>query len=246
MTSSDPYAECPELRGRITPPEQSFFRNFTAERMFRDFPQLEEHRGWPYSDPVREGLRRAALEEHSGDLWVFAYGSLMWDPAFHFAEVRRASVAGYARRMILKEWRGARGTREAPGLMASLDHGTGCDGLAFRITADLVDPETDNLFRREMIAPGYHAQFVETQTQSGTVQALTFVANHDVADTVGDLSRDEQIKWIAQGEGFLGTSRDYLANIVSQFSALGINDEYCVELLRDVDARIQTTSEARS
>ena len=28
------------------------------------------------------------------DLWVFAYGSLMWNPGFHFGEVRRACLPG--------------------------------------------------------------------------------------------------------------------------------------------------------
>jgi len=237
VTTNDPYFHCPELRGRITPPEQSFFRDFTAERIFREFPQMEEHRDWPYPDPVREALRHDALADHQGDLWVFAYGSLMWDPAFHFAEVRHAVVEGYQRRMILKEWRGARGTREAPGLMASLDVGHRCEGLAFRIPQDRVDAETDNLFRREMIAPGYHAQFVDTQIAPDRVSALTFVADHSVDEIVADLPRDDQIAWIAQGEGFLGTSRDYLANIVSQFAALGIEDAECAALLRDVDAR---------
>ncbi|WP_147126861.1 gamma-glutamylcyclotransferase [Shimia ponticola] len=238
MTENDPYAHCPELRGLIKPPEQSFFRDFTAERLFRDFPQMEEHRSWPYPDPVREALRRDALAEHDGDLWVFAYGSLMWDPAFHFAEVRHAMVKGFQRRMILQDWRGARGTRQAPGLMASLDIGHRCEGLAFRIAQDRVEAETENLFRREMIAPGYHAVFVDAQINPETVPALTFVADHSVDEIMPDLSREQQIEWIAQGQGFLGTSRDYLANIVSQFAALGIEDAECAALLRDVDARI--------
>lgn len=238
MTESDPYAHCPELRGLIKPPEQSFFRDFTAERLFRDFPQMEEHRDWPYPDPVREALRRDALADHDGDLWLFAYGSLMWDPAFHFAEVRHARVEGYERRMILQDWRGARGTRQAPGLMASLDIGHRCEGLAFRILQDQVEAEMQNLFRREMIAPGYHAVFVDTYIDADKISALTFVADHSVEEIMPHLTREQQIEWIAQGQGFLGTSRDYLANIVTQFAALGIEDADCVALLRDVDARI--------
>ncbi|MEM1303189.1 MAG: gamma-glutamylcyclotransferase [Pseudomonadota bacterium] len=244
--SADPFYHCPELRGRITPPEQSFFRGFTVERLFTEFPHMREHSDWPYTDAEREAVRTQALAQHSGDLWVFAYGSLMWDPAFHFAEVRRAHVPGYARQMILREWRGARGTREAPGLMAALDVGDGCDGLAFRIAEDMVETETDTLFRREAIAPGYNAIFVQTQIGDQMIPALTFVADHSVDDIVGDLPHEDQVKWIAQGAGFLGTSRDYLANIVSQFEALGIHDPHCAALLRDVDARREQRKKAQA
>lgn len=57
---------------------------------------------------------------------MFAHGSLMWDPAIDFAEVRRAWLPGHARRFILCDIHGARGTRDAPGLMAALDRGDGC------------------------------------------------------------------------------------------------------------------------
>lgn len=78
----------------------------------------------------------------------------MWNPALRFAGVRRAHVADHARRLILVEYRGGRGTMEALGLMATLDVGGGCDGPAFRIVAADLETETDILFKREMLAPG--------------------------------------------------------------------------------------------
>jgi cation transport protein ChaC len=238
-----PFAHHPELRDLIVDPETSFFRNFSVERVIEQFPQMEAHRDWPYTDRQREALRNAALTGHSGDLWVFGYGSLMWDPALRFAEVRRAHVAGHARRMILVDWRGGRGTEDAPGLMAALDEGPGCNGLAYRITANAVDSETEVLFRREMLAPGYHARFVEVMLDDGPVRALVFVADHSVPDIQAELSRVDQIRFIATGSGFLGSSRDYLANIVEHFKALGIYDQDCVSLLRSVDAHLSTQTE---
>jgi cation transport protein ChaC len=196
---------------------------------------MERYREWPYPDDVREGLRRAALSDHRGDLWVFAYGPLIWDPAFHFEEVRRARVRGYARRMNLLETRGGRGTEDAPGLMASLSAGTVCDGVVFRIAEDLVEAETEILFRREMIAPGYLAQFVTATLDDGEVSALAFVADPKAEDVLTDLSYARQVEMIATGEGFLGSSRDYLAGIVAHFDVLGIEDTDCATLLRDVD-----------
>jgi cation transport protein ChaC len=68
-----------------------------------------------YDDDTREGLRRAALAGHEGDLWVFGYGSLIWDPALEFAEVRRAFAPNHRRRFILEDIYGGRGTPTAPG-----------------------------------------------------------------------------------------------------------------------------------
>jgi cation transport protein ChaC len=229
---TDPFAHHPELRDRIADPETSLFRTFRAERLIARDPAL---RDWVHSDNRREEIRAGALAGHAGDLWIFGYGSLMWDPALRFAEVRRAQVAGHARRLILVENRGGRGTKEAPGLMATLDAGDGCEGLAFRIAAADVDAETEILFRREMIAPGYLARFVPARIGDAELRVLTFVADHAVPDVRPDLTHEEQVRYVAHGAGELGTSRDYLANIVDHFTHLGIADDHCTDLLYAVD-----------
>lgn len=242
--SDDPFAHHPELRGKIANPEASFFRDFTFEGMIERFPEMAVHRDWPHKDEDREAMRAAVLNGHGDDLWVFGYGSLMWDPALYFAEVRRAYLPGYERKMMLVDWRGARGTAEAPGLMAALDAGHGCDGLAFRIAADAVDTETRILFRREMLAPAYLARMVPIELDDGPVQALTFVADHAVPEMRADIGREEQIRYIAHGAGFAGTSRDYLANIVAHFETLGIEDADCEALLRDVDGYLAAKAQS--
>jgi len=231
----DPFARHPELRDRIADPESSFFRDFSVDKVEALFPQLKAARAWTHPDAVREANRAQALAGHTGDLWVFGYGSLMWDPALRFAEVRRARVAGFARRMILMDVNGGRGTHEAPGLMAALDRGEGCDGLVFRIAASDVEAETEILWRREVIGPGYIPAFVTATLDEGPVQALTFLADHAAAEIRADLTLAEQVRCIAHGAGFLGTSRDYLASIVDHFEALDIHDAHCAALLREVD-----------
>ena len=150
----------------------------------------------------------------------------MWDPALRFAEVRRAFAAGHERRFILMDEKGGRGTKEAPGLMAALDTGDGCEGLAFRIREEDVETETEVLFRREAIGPGYLATFVPVRIAGEDTSALTFLADHDYPDIRGDIARSEQVRCIATGAGFLGTSREYLANIVDHFGHLGIEDDH--------------------
>lgn len=234
----DPFAHHPELRDRIADPETSFFRTLTVEGLLRSNPELGHLRGWVFSDMRREAIRREALRGHSGDLWVFAYGSLMWDPAIRFADVRRAHAPHHERQFILRDTKGARGTQEAPGMMAALDAGGGCDGLAFRISADNVDTETEILFRREMIGPGYHAVFIEADIGEEAICALTFLADHGSPDIHPDISRSDQVRHIATGKGFLGTSRQYLVNVVDHFRHLGIVDRHCADLLVEVDAYI--------
>ena len=54
-----------------------------------------------------------------GRVWVFAFGSLIWNPAFHHVERRVARVHGWHRQFCL--WvKAGRGTPEQPGLMLSL------------------------------------------------------------------------------------------------------------------------------
>lgn len=243
----DAFAHHRELVGKICDPLTSFFRNLRAEDLIAKHPQLEPMRDWFHSDEERDASR-APILAHNGDndLWVFAYGSLMWDPAFTFAEVRRVHVPGYKRRFILMDSKGGRGTQEAPGLMAALDHGDGCDGLAFRIHADDVDSETEILWRREMMGPGYVPTFVDGMINGQTQKLLTFVADYSAEIICPDLSEEETVHYIATGAGFLGTSKDYLANIVSHFATLGIADDHCSDLLRAVETYIATRTPAKN
>ncbi len=234
--TSDPFVHHPELRERIIPHHESVFRDFTIDGMIERFPQMAVHRSWAYSDGVREAMRAKTLAQRAGDIWIFAYGSLMWDPALRFAEVRRARLPGFSRRFILLDEKGGRGTAEAPGLMAALDRGDACEGLVFRIAADEVDCETEILWRREIVGPAYSADFVRAEIGAGSVEVLAFVADHSVPEMRPDLSRDQQVHYIATGEGFFGSSHAYLASIVGQFDALGIHDEDCVSLLKEVEA----------
>lgn len=243
---ADAFSYHPELQGKIADPLTSFFRTFSVETVLAQHPELETVRDWVHSDDVRERTRAQALADHGdSDLWVFAYGSLMWDPAFQFTEVRRARVPQYARRFILKDVHGGRGTQDSPGLMAALDHGDGCDGLVFRIAAQDIDTETEILWRREMIGPGYTPTFVTATIDDRSEPALTFVADHAAAAISPHLTRAEQTRFIARGAGFLGTSKGYLSNIVTQFAHLGIIDDDCSALLKEVEDYLATAEPAR-
>src|SRR3546814_15151256 len=56
------------------------------------------------------------------DVWVFGYGSLMWNPGFAFLERQPALLRGYHRAFCIYSEH-YRGTRERPGLVLGLDRG---------------------------------------------------------------------------------------------------------------------------
>ena len=179
---------------------------------------------WRRSHEEREATRSAVLAgQLNADLWVFAYGSLMWDPAMHVAEIRQATLPGFHRRFCLKITIG-RGSRKAPSLMAALDLGGECRGLAFRLPASLVNQETEILWMREMIGYGYAPVFRQVTTPQGPVEALAFVMDRSSPQFV-DVRGAEAAAMIATGRGRLGTNREYFDNLAEHVRLLGIADD---------------------
>ena len=168
-------------------------------------------------------LRAAWAKRPAGDIWVFGYGSLMWNPAFHFAEQKVAVVHGWHRRFCL--WmRGGRGTPDNPGLMLALDRGGCCRGLAFKLSPEDAEHELLLLWRREMMSGSYQARWLDAHTDDGPVKAVTFVANRSHARFAGVLPTDEIARYIANACGPLGTCAEYLHETVDHLHALGFRD----------------------
>lgn len=243
MTDIDPFVHHPELRDEIRDPLTSWARNFIPSDLDERLAAQGAPPDWRYTDAQREEMRRKAFAGRAADdLWVFAYGSLMWDPGIRFAEVRRAHLRGHVRRFCLKDVYGARGTLQTPGLLAALVRGEGCDGLVFRILKEHVDEETEVLWRREMPLPGYVAAFFDVETAAGSVHALGFVADYAWDKIIPDIGRAEQIKYISTASGFAGSNLEYLENLADHLTTLGIEDTDLFDLLQDVR---QVTSHTR-
>lgn len=220
------------LAGHILDPEKSYFR--TASERLVELDRMARENGYPatwrLSDEAREATRTMALAGRATDLWVFAYGSLMWDPAIHIVEIRKATLAGFHRSFCLKSLLG-RGSRERPALMAALDRGGTCQGLAFRIPTEHVDRETEILWVREMVMGSYVPIFVHIETPQGPLEALTFEINRE-SDRYVQLDIEEMARLIATGRGFRGTSLDYLENVAEQLELLGVHDPTIDDLVR--------------
>lgn len=230
----DPFENHSELRDKIKDPLTSFFRTTDVGAIMANDPKMAAFRSMLYTPAERLAFRDKALADHDGDLWIFAYGSLMWDPAIRFDKVLRAYAPDYSRAFILKDIYGGRGTPDAPGLMAALDQGDGCEGLVFRVPAATVAEETALLWRREMMGRGYQPAMIPTTTALGPITALTFLADHDADCMIPAISRTDQVHFAATGKGFLGTSLAYLTGIYDQFQAIGIIDHDVDSLLAEV------------
>ena len=184
----------------------------------------------------REASLAEALTHYAPgeDAWVFAYGSLMWNPAIEFAEASPCRVEGWRRSFCFWTPLG-RGTPELPGLMLGLERGDGCEGIAYRLAPDQVRSELAILWNREMLSGVYHARWVPTLLRDGrTVTAVTFVVDDKHCQYCGDLPLDRVAHHIAFAEGRRGACRDYLANTAAHARALGIHDPYVEGLVERV------------
>ncbi|MBW8270127.1 gamma-glutamylcyclotransferase [Caldovatus aquaticus] len=163
-----------------------------------------------------------------GDLYVFAYGSLMWRPGFTPASTHPALLRGFHRRFCLWSHR-YRGTPEAPGLVLGLDRGGACRGLAFRVPGAEAPEVLAYLDNRELpdgAETVYHRRLVPVRLlDSGrSVRAVAYVANRQCRLYCGRLAPEEAAAAIARGHGQMGPNREYLLNTVAHLRALGVRD----------------------
>lgn len=158
--------------------------------------------------------------------WVFAYGSLMWDPGVPVRESVTARLEGYARSFCLRSLR-HRGTPEVPGLVLGLEEAAGaaCTGLAFRVADADWQAALANLRERELVTAAYRESMVPLALADGRrVEAVAYVMRLGHVQHVRGLSPDEQAAIIARAHGGRGPNADYLFNTVAQLGRLGMAD----------------------
>lgn len=175
-----------------------------------------------------ESLRRtlAARPADAGHgVWLFAYGSLIWNPALRFTERRFARVHGWHRRFCLSTVAG-RGTPEAPGLVLGLDRGGACAGAAFHLEDERVEEELALLWQREMLSGSYAPRWVPLRASGGGLfgRGIAFTIDRTGPFYAGALSEDEVVRRLATARGELGSSADYLFRTRDGLRSLGIRD----------------------
>lgn len=177
------------------------------------------------------------------DIWVFAYGSLMWNPEFEYETVKPAHVCGYHRRFCLK-CDHHRGKPEKHGLVLGLDRGGSCRGLAYKISANNLSIALENLWKREMwVADAYLPKRVPvtlSDDQNTKVMACVFVSNSRSSYYFDEKCRKKAAEIISAADGLRGTNFEYLERTVKQLREFDIHDAQ----IEDIYKHTLTSQEA--
>ena len=200
-------------------------------------------------------IERRRLSPPPGeDFWVFAYGSLMWNPGFPFLESHPALVRGYHRSFCVESTH-YRGTKEKPGLVLGLDRGGACRGRAYKVCRTQGTTVSDYLHEREMLSGIYEPRWLRATLLSAAgspmevpstrasprpppriVAAAAFVVDRRQA-AYRRLRPEQVAEQILQGIGTKGTNVAYLENTVRHLDELGVADCPLHDVLRLVQER---------
>ncbi len=171
--------------------------------------------------------------------WIFAYGSLLWNPLFPVAEMRPATLRGMRRSFCL--WSLAtRGTTHMPGLVLALEPGGSCRGVALRLPGPLAIDELHLLWRREMVVGSYRPRWVRIDAEGRPLVALAFVVKRDHPQYAGKLDVNALADVIGRACGAFGSSLDYLERTRIALIAHGIVDPYLERVAAAVAERCGT------
>ncbi|MFL5334060.1 MAG: gamma-glutamylcyclotransferase [Geminicoccaceae bacterium] len=200
--------------------------------------------GGALSDEELRLSRERVLARHppGTDLTVFAYGSLIWNPAFHFTAREIAQVHGFHRRFCLWTQLG-RGSPERPGLMLGLDVGGSCRGVLYTVAAAQIGSELEIVWRREMVTAAYRPSWVMARTATGPQRAIAFLINHAQPRYAGHLTEAAIVESLARACGPLGPCADYLFHTTEHLEELGITDRSLrrlSRLVREAQARLES------
>ena len=183
-------------------------------------------------------LRDTLTIKPRDDVWLFGYGSLIWNPTIDYVERRVAKVIGWHRSFCLATPAG-RGSVDNPGLVLGLDAGGDCTGVAFRISGEVAETELAMIWKREMLAASYIPRWLDLYDGQGIRFGcgLAFTIDPAGPHYAGDLTRDQIVSRLATAFGALGSSADYLFETCKGLREHAIDDGELEKLEAEVTAR---------
>ncbi|ASL47745.1 hypothetical protein bAD24_III10140 [Burkholderia sp. AD24] len=169
-----------------------------------------------------------------GEVWVFAYGSLMWNPISDFDCRRIATLHGWHRSFCIRLIAG-RATPEQPGRMLALEPGGSTQGVALRLCGETLGEELRILWIREMVTGAYRPTWAPVTLEDGTqVQAIAFVAEPLDRQYEGDARASAIGASMAVATGPFGTNAEYVFKLQTALDDCGLNDPYIDELAAEL------------
>ncbi|MEL6496044.1 MAG: gamma-glutamylcyclotransferase [Cyanobacteria bacterium J06623_7] len=199
---------------------------------------------------LMESIQTTLRHRSTDELWIFAYGSLIWNPLFAYSDRLCVTLKNWQRQFCLLAPVG-RGTIDNPGLVLGLEAQAGatCQGVAYRLPLnEALESELLLLWRREMVVGSYIPTWLMAQNGDHHLEVLTFVvdARHSV---YVNWSQSKIVESLATASGDLGSAAEYLGNTVKSLLSNGIEDRMLLELYRLVENRqeqIRLTQDSRS
>ena len=158
-------------------------------------------------------------------LWVFGYGSLLWNPGFTPVRQVKACLRDYHRSFCMLSIH-HRGSEDDPGLVLALDKQAGgqCTGVAFEVHPDEENSVLSMLRERELISSAYYEDTVDLLTDDGqSIRALAYIINRDHVQYC-QFDLEKQAQMIAHAVGGRGPNTEYLYNTAAHLVELGIRD----------------------
>jgi cation transport protein ChaC len=159
-------------------------------------------------------------------MWVFGYGSLLWNPGFEVAESVIGTLNGYARSFCMRSIH-HRGTEAHPGLVLALDEQpeSACIGMALRVAPGQEDATLAYLRERELISSAYVEKMLDVHLSDGRVtEAVVYVVDETHVQYCGGLPLEEQAQIIATAVGGRGPNTEYLHNTADHLRETGLED----------------------
>lgn len=159
-------------------------------------------------------------------MWVFGYGSLLWNPGFETAEQVVATLPNYARSFCMRSIH-HRGTVEDPGLVLALDErqGAQCSGVAFAVVAGKEDETLHYLRERELVSSAYLEKNLPLNLADGrSIDAVTYVIDENHDQYCSELALEEQAQIIANAVGGRGPNWEYLYNTANHLRDIDLRD----------------------
>lgn len=181
---------------------------------------------------LEETLRR---KPHSaGEVWIFAYGSLIWNPMFEFKARTVATLHNWRRSFCLQMTAG-RGSSITPGRMLALQPGGSTTGLALQLRDEQLRQDLGRIWTREMVLGSYRPMWAPITLSDGlTTFAIVFVADDSREQFQVDSSVETVAPLIGNAVGEFGTNADYLHRLHVALADWNLRDPYVDALVEEV------------
>lgn len=198
------------------------------------FGDIDESLLWTAEQRAASLAATLACRPDDGPVWIFGYGSLMWNPALEYEESCTGTLAGWHRAFCLRLTVG-RGTAVKPGRMLALKEGGCTTGVAYRLPEAKLEEELTLLWKREMVTGCYLPGWYKLRLADGRdVYALVFIMDPRHALYESDTRAQTIAPLIAEASGPLGTNAQYLFSLEQELIKLGMQDDCLNELVGKV------------